>query len=214
LSFRDPRRFKGVPAPKMGEGTPFFIPFLDKPRLPAYHRTEMTHAGTWMTEVKEALRAASKVVVLGIGNPDRADDGAGVAAAGALARRLAPARKRRVRIMIGGPVPESLTGKIRTFRPGLVVILDSAVGGLPPGSFYRVDPEKIADDGVTTHRISLRWLVRYIEESIGCPSIVLGIEPETLEFGGGLSAAVQKGISTAVDFLVENLSLAVRRRPA
>jgi hydrogenase maturation protease len=171
----------------------------------------MTPAETWKEGAGAAIRAASKIVVLGVGNPDKGDDGAGIAAAEALARRLPPPRKRRVQVMIGGSVPENVTGKIRAFDPSLVVILDAAVGGLPPGSFYRVAPERIADDGVTTHRISLRWLVRYIEESIGCAVIVLGFEPETLEFGAGLSAAVQKGISTAVDFLVENLIRTIRR---
>jgi hydrogenase maturation protease len=159
----------------------------------------------WKREVRDALAPARRIVVLGVGNPDKGDDGAGIAAAAALRKRLSPAQKRRVRVLLGGSVPESLTGKVRAIGPQLVVILDAAIGGLRPGSLFRVDPGKIADEGITTHRISLSWLVRYIEESIGCPVIVLGIEPESLDFGTELSPAAEKGISTAVDFLVENL---------
>ncbi len=168
----------------------------------------------WKGVVRAALAAADKVVVLGVGNPDKGDDGAGIAAAESLRKRLSPARKRRVHVLIGEAAPENLTGKIRTYAPDLVVILDAAVGGFPPGTLFRVDPGKIADDGVTTHRISLRWLVRYIEESIGCPVIVLGIEPESVDFKEDISAAVKKGISSAVDIIVENVRPKVRSSSA
>ena len=63
-------------------------------------------------------------------------------------------------------------------------------------ALFRVDREKISDETVSTHQISLRWLVRYIEESIGCPVIVLGIEPKTIDFKADISPAVKKGISS------------------
>jgi hydrogenase maturation protease len=159
----------------------------------------------WRREAGEAIAAALRIVVLGVGNPDKGDDGAGVAAAAALRRRLSPAHKRRIRVLLGGAVPENLTGKIRAFGPELVVLIDAAIGGLEPGAVFRVEPQKIADDGVTTHRISLRLLVRYIEESIRCPVLVLGIEPKSMDGGAELTAEARRGISSAVDFLVENL---------
>lgn len=166
---------------------------------------------SWKKSVRNALRPPGRVVVLGVGNPDKGDDGAGISAAQTFARRLSPARKRRVRVLLGGSVPENLTGKIRAFRPGFVLILDAALGGLKPGSVFIIDAEKITDDGVTTHQISLRWVVRYIEESIGCPVLVLGIQPETIEFKENLSPAVEKGISNVVEFLLESLSIPGRR---
>ena len=162
-------------------------------------------AAEWRRSAREALAAARRVAVLGVGNPGKGDDGAGVAAARALRRRLSPADRRRVRVLIAGLAPENFTGKIRAIAPDLVVIVDAALGGHPPGTVFRIEAEKISDDGVTTHRISLRFLVRYIEESIGCPVLVLGIEPEKMAEGEKLSAAAKKAISSAVDFLVENL---------
>lgn len=168
----------------------------------------------WRREAGEAIAAARRIAVLGVGNPDKSDDGAGVAAAAALKKRLSPAEKRRVRVFLGGPAPENMTGPIRAFRPGLVVLLDAALGGRRPGSLFRIDSGKIADDGMTTHQISLRLLIRYIEESIGCSVLILGIEPESTAEGRNLSAAAKKGISSAVDFLVENLPRPDRLRPA
>jgi hydrogenase maturation protease len=159
----------------------------------------------WRREAGEAIASARRIVVLGAGNPDKGDDGAGVAAAAGLKKRLSPAERRRFRVLSGGPAPENLTGKIRAFGPGLVVLLDAALGGREPGSLFRVDPETISDDGVSTHRISLGFLVRYIEESIRCPVIMLGIEPKSMDKGAELTPEAKKGISSAVDFLVENL---------
>jgi hydrogenase maturation protease len=167
----------------------------------------------WRREAAEAIAAARRIAVLGIGNSGKGDDGAGLAAAAALKKKLSPSQRRRVRVLIGGPAPENLTGKIRALRPGLVVVLDAALGGRAPGSIFRVEPGKIADDGVTTHQISLRLLVRYIEESIDCPVLVLGIEPKSMGEGEKLSAAAEKGISSAVGFLVENLVRPGRRPP-
>jgi len=165
----------------------------------------------WKKDFRDALAAAGRVVVLGVGNLDKGDDGAGIAAAKAFARRLSPAQKRRVLVLRGGPAPENMTGKIRAFRPDLVLILDAVLGGLTPGSVFPVDPEKIADDGVTTHQISLRWVIRYIKESIGCPVAVLGIQPKSIEFNGKISSVVEKGISNVVEFLLESLALPGRR---
>ena len=158
----------------------------------------------WEKSAQEALGAARRIVVLGVGNPDRGDDGAGVGAVAALRKRLSAARKRRIRVLLGGSAPENLTGNIRAFGPELVVILDAALGGRKPGTLFLVQPENVADDGVTTHQISLRRLVRYIEESIGCPLLVLGIQPKTMEFKGKMSAAAAKGISNAVEFLLKS----------
>jgi hydrogenase 3 maturation protease len=167
---------------------------------------------TWKKGVRKPIAAADRVVVVGAGNRDKGDDGAGIAAAESLRKRLSPAQKRRVRVLLGGPAPENLTGKIRTLAPDLVVILDAALGGRRPGAVFRADPARISDDSVTTHAISLRWLARYIEESIGCPTVILGIQPKSMETGSDLTREVEKGISSAVDFLVENLAVS-RGRP-
>jgi len=164
----------------------------------------MTKSG-WRKVTGETIASARRIAVLGVGNPDKGDDGAGMAAAAALAGRLSPAQKRRVRVLLGGSAPENLTGKIRAFRPELVVILDAVLGGLEPGSIFRVAPEMISDDGVTTHQISLRWLIRYIEESIGCPVIILGMQPKDIDYKGILSVEAETAISNAVEFLLESL---------
>jgi hydrogenase 3 maturation protease len=170
----------------------------------------MDHAmanNSWKKEARKAIGAARRIAVLGVGNPDKGDDGAGMAAAAVFKARLSPAERRRIRVFLGGTVPENLTGRIRAFGPDLVIVLDAALGGRRPGTLFRVSPDQIADDGISTHRISLRWLVRYVEESIGSPVLVLGIQPKGMDIEGKIAVPVEKGISTAVEFLLKSLKI-------
>ena len=70
---------------------------------------------TWTSVVRRELRGARRVAVMGIGNPDRGDDGAGLACVRALRKLRLPA-SRSVRLIEAGPVPENFTGRI---PPGL-----------------------------------------------------------------------------------------------
>ncbi|MCX6559818.1 MAG: hydrogenase 3 maturation endopeptidase HyCI [Candidatus Aminicenantes bacterium] len=160
-------------------------------------------SSTWRKILEEAIRAANKVVVLAAGNPDKGDDGAGPACAAALRRRQAERSNETVLIIDGRETPESQTGRIRRFGPELTIIIDAAIGGRTPGTIFIVEREKIADEGVSTHTISLLYLVRYLEESIDSQVIVLGIEPSSLELGSPMSPEVRQ----AVDEIVSELSL-------
>lgn len=159
----------------------------------------------WQIRILEEIRRASKTVILGVGNRDRGDDGAGAVAAQRLKSALRGKARARVRVILGYETPENLTGEIRAFGPGLVLILDAADAGRRAGAVFLVEKEKIADDGVSTHKISLVMLVRYLEESVGCRVLVLGIQPKTTSLHpgeAGLSAAVERAVGEIVDFLL------------
>jgi hydrogenase 3 maturation protease len=160
-------------------------------------------SSTWREIPGKAVRNSKKVVVLAVGNPDKGDDGAGPSCAAALRRRQAERPNETVLIIDGRETPESQTGLIRRFGPDLTIIVDAALGGHPPGTIFIVEREKIADEGVSTHTISLLYLVRYLEESIGSRVIVLGVEPLSLDFGAPMSPEVRQ----AVDEIVSEMSL-------
>jgi hydrogenase 3 maturation protease len=158
----------------------------------------------WQIRLFEEIRRSSKTVILGVGNMDRGDDGAGVAAAGRLKAALRGRGRARMRVLIGHETPENLTGEIRAFGPGLVLILDAADGARRPGAVFLVEKEKIADDGVSTHKISPAMLVCYLEESVGCRVLVLGIQPKTTVLRPGraaFSAPVERAVSEIVGIL-------------
>jgi hydrogenase maturation protease HycI len=163
----------------------------------------------WKVRLNETTGQKNRVVVLGVGNPDKGDDGAGPAVAAALAARQAAHSASNVLIIDGRETPESRTSEIRRFGPELTIIVDAAIGGHLPGTVYIVEREKIADEGISTHNISLLYLVRYLEESIGSRVIVLGVEPLTLDLGAPMSPEVRH----AVERIVSELSLRFEKIP-
>ncbi len=165
---------------------------------------------SWRQGLAREVRRARKVSVLAAGNALRGDDAAGLAAADALAARLSgsTASGRRLQILKTFEVPENFTGAVRAFGPDLVILVDAAVGGRPPGEVYRVDPAAIGSEDISTHRIPLSALVRFLEMEVGCAVLVLGIQPLSLDLGSPLSKPVARGVRSLVRALVRALEKA------
>jgi hydrogenase 3 maturation protease len=167
----------------------------------------------WRKRLRWELRAAKRLFVLGVGNPDRADDGAGSRCVRLLLQRPAVRRfadgagqgrraiPEKIQAFDGGEVPESATGIIRKFGPSHVLIIDTASAGSEPGTVFFINKKKIREDDITTHRIPLSHLVRYLEETVGCRVILLGIEPRGLEPGKKMSRPVSQAVKAVADTL-------------
>src|SRR6478736_4064730 len=67
-----------------------------------------------------------RISVLGVGNPFRSDDGAGVLVARRLASRECALATGHLLIIEAGHAPENTTGELRRFAPDLVLIIDAA----------------------------------------------------------------------------------------
>jgi hydrogenase 3 maturation protease len=165
-----------------------------------------------IASLKNELSSAARVVVLGVGNIGRGDDGAGVLAAAALKKELGQRGRPRLKILIGHETPESLTGEIRRFQPDLVLILDAALSRKKPGSIFLLKKTDMAVEDISTHRIPLSLLVEYLEKSVGCRVRVLGIEPRSCREGASLSAPVRKAVETLASLLAADLAGQSSRR--
>jgi len=147
----------------------------------------------------ERLRGASRLLVLGVGNELKGDDGGGVE----LARRLKEEGylQRGVRIIEAGATPENFTAAIRKYHPSHVLIVDVAEMGLQPGSVRIVEKDDMAGLSFSTHVLPLSLLIDYLQNELDAKVVVLGIEPLRLEFGRGISDPVMKGIISLVGLL-------------
>lgn len=144
---------------------------------------------------REVLRAG-RVAVVGIGNPARGDDAAGTLVARALL--AGPAKlPENVLVIPAGELPENYTGPVRAFSPGLAVLVDCASGGRRPGDIFIVDPAAVAEEDVSTHRVPLSRLVRFIQETMECRVLVIGIEPSSIAEGRDVSPAVAAAVREA-----------------
>jgi hydrogenase 3 maturation protease len=145
----------------------------------------------WKPRIQRDIQSARRILILGVGNPSKGDDAAGLLCASELKKFVRGRALSRLKILFGFESPENFTGKIRAFHPELVLILDAALGPHKPGTVFIVDKERIADGGVSTHNIPLAILVSYLEETIACRVTVLGIQPLILSPGADVSAPVK-----------------------
>ncbi len=164
---------------------------------------------SWRSCLIREIRMSKRISVLGVGNAMRGDDAAGVKTAEALSRRLSsPAGLARgVQVLKGYEAPENFTGAIRAFAPDLVILVDAAAAGKRPGRIFVVDPSLIGTEDISTHRIPLCTLVRYLEEDIGCRVLVLGIEPRGLAIKASLSRPVRRSITLLARTIARALEL-------
>jgi len=129
----------------------------------------------------------ASVFVIGIGNPDRGDDGVGPYLAAGLAGGVPGV------VVDGGEVPESYVGKVREAKATLVLLLDAMEAGLAPGSIVCVDAASLTSaTPVSTHRVPLRLLAKYITSETGAQVFVLGIQKADSRYGSAMSPEVRR----------------------
>jgi hydrogenase 3 maturation protease len=154
--------------------------------------------------LKQRLKNAGKVAILGIGSELRSDDAAGVIVAKQIKKVVGPKRKSspRVKVFIGSTAPENLTGEIKKFKPSHLIIIDSSDTNAPPGQVTIINPENVGGTSFCTHSLPIKVMIDYLQQS--CPDlkvIVIGIQPQTIAVGSNVS----KKVSQAVDELTATI---------
>ena len=139
-------------------------------------------------------------IVIGVGNAARGDDAAGALAARELLGGRPPLPENTL-VIDTGEVPENFTGVVRAFAADFAVIVDSAAAGRPPGAVFLLDPDEIADEDISTHRLPLTRLARYLRETMDCRVSILGIEPLSFEPGTPMTPAVDRAVRLVVSAL-------------
>ncbi len=142
----------------------------------------------------EDIAGSGKVYVLGLGNTDRADDGAGVLVALAL-KKLFPSYSYSEHDGVEGTVLDISERE----EDATVFFVDAANLGASPGTVRLITREDIKDTEITTHRVAVA-LMSSILDRAGKRSAVICIQPERIDFQGGVSdsvgSAIQKLIGT------------------
>ncbi|RLE75033.1 MAG: hydrogenase 3 maturation endopeptidase HyCI [Thermoprotei archaeon] len=159
-------------------------------------------------ELVSWLRGAERVVVLGLGNPLRRDDFAGVRLVRQLRRLLAKrgAISDRLILVEGGSAPENVLGLVVRARPTHILVVDAADMGHRPGSISIIRPERAGSlHTPSTHTLSVRFLCSYLARLTGARILVLGIQPKTVVFGEGLSPEVENAVKCLTRLLAEIL---------
>lgn len=132
-------------------------------------------------QLRDFLNDFGKVIILGVGNELKSDDGVGPF----IIRKLMDEHIEKDNIVLinAQTVPENFTGKIRKDNPTHVVIVDACLMGLNPGEMQIVDKEDFVNIGISTHSMSLSYFVKYLERDTDFKVIFVGIEPESMDWG-------------------------------
>ena len=134
-----------------------------------------------------------RLAIVGVGQPLRGDDGLGPA----VARRLVALADDSLLVVDAAHAPENCLGPIVRFRPQAILFVDAARGGGAPGELTWLRPDEADGRGGSTHTLSLAMLAGYLSAETGADVHVLGIEPDDLDYGEGLSPAVVAAVDQA-----------------
>lgn len=161
-----------------------------------------------MKTLKDIIQG--KLLVVGIGNTLRRDDGAGCEVVNRY-RREYGAGNPRIRTLDAGTAPENFVREIMSPPPETILFIDAAETGGSPGAIQIFTEKDIVGVGISTHNLSLKTFITYLKgawpDKKNLPDIyVAGIQTKTTKFGEGLSEPV----SSAVDILVGGLAEPVR----
>ena len=140
-----------------------------------------------------------RIVVAGLGNEYRRDDGAGPMAAALLVDHAL--------VHDIGPIVDPLDLLGRWDGADLAIVIDSTASGSAPGAVQLLElPARSTGRRVTsTHGISLAGVLRLAELVGGAPGrvVVVGIEGVDFGNGRGLSEAVDAAVAVAVQKVVD-----------
>jgi len=161
--------------------------------------------GRLKTQLRAALAGASRIAVLGAGSELRGDDGAGPVLVQELQKHTRKRWSGTIQTFDGGTAPENLTGEIRAFCPSHLIIIDTAELGRSPGTVAVIPPKSIRTTAFSTHILPLSILVNFLERSIACKVIVIGIQPKSLQLQAPVSSEVRSAITELV-ILIERIA--------
>jgi len=155
----------------------------------------------------EIATAQRSVVVLGLGNPLRGDDGIGPRIVEDLIRRGLP---EGVEALGGGNMGLDLLHILEGWERA--VIVDAADVGLEPGQFTRFTPDSVylvqQANSLSFHQAGLSETLALAEAlDLALPEMVIfGVQPATLGWREGLSPAVEATLPALADAVIEEIA--------
>jgi hydrogenase 3 maturation protease len=150
-------------------------------------------------ELEEFIAGAKKIAVLGIGNDLRSDDGLGLFIIDNL-----KIDDPRIMIENVGSVPEGFAKNLASFGAERVIMVDAADMLKPPGHIELITKDRVGGIAISTHRMPLSFLMMYLEQETGGKTILIGIQPKSIQFGEGLTPEIQKVVDKTITSL-ENI---------
>jgi len=153
------------------------------------------------SQLSDFLKDCEKLIVLGVGNELKSDDGIGPFIIKKL--QFENIENKKLILIDGKTVPENFTGKIRKEKPTHLIIIDACLMNSNPGDMQIVDRYDFASIGISTHSMSLSFFVKYLEKDTDFKITFVGIEPESMDWGEKPTPKVEKAADEFIKTLKE-----------
>jgi hydrogenase maturation protease len=143
------------------------------------------------------------VLIIGVGNEERGDDGAGLAAA-----RLILRQSPLLSVVEASGEGTALIELWRSFAGQTVYLIDAIVSGRLPGSVTRFDARResfpLTEHGSSSHMFGVGQAIELgrVLDVLPPALIIYGIEGRCFEMGIGFSAEVEAGARNAAERVI------------
>lgn len=144
-----------------------------------------------------------KTIIVGIGNSLRGDDGFG------------PALIEQLQGKVGcicidaGSAPEKFLGVIVKEEPDTILFVDAADLDLEPGQYRILQPADIVKCGLTTHDMSSRMLIEFLENQTKANILMLGVQPQYVSLGEPMSQCLTETLEE-IEILIQEAGSCMR----
>jgi len=138
------------------------------------------------------------IVVAGIGNPIRGDDGFGPRVIKELSGKTGAT------LFDCGTSPENYIGPIKRLNPDVIIFLDAVNFESAPGTIKVVPIDDVSKVSLSTHTISAYLIAELL--SVGekkAHICVVGIQPKHIGFGSEMSKEVEEGVRKTANNFIE-----------
>jgi hydrogenase maturation protease len=148
----------------------------------------------------------ARIVVIGVGNLLRKDEGIGIHVIKALQEmEVSP----DIQLIDGGTSPDLIA---YTRAGDRTIIVDAAKAGGEPGAIYRFKPEDLVSEKRTlasAHEMGIIENLKLMGLSGNEPSevVIIGIEPEDTGWGTELSPVLEKRLKTIVKVVLREIDV-------
>ena len=148
-------------------------------------------------------RLKGKVMILGVGNPLRGDDGVGP--------YLIEQLKGQVNAILLNceEVPENFLGQIVENQPDSILIIDAINLGMSPGVAAILEEDELEGISWATHHASLRLFINCLKADTKANVLIMGIQPKSTEFGSAISAEVKETVGLLQSIILRTLPLPI-----
>ncbi|MBN1445743.1 MAG: hydrogenase nickel incorporation protein HypB [Candidatus Omnitrophica bacterium] len=166
---------------KMGEGFKEWTEYLSYSLIASLSQLSET----------PSVELKGRVVIAGLGDRMKGDDGAGCLAAEILQKKI---QKGAVKVINAENAVENYLGAIEKFKPDMVVIIDAVDFGGKPGDVKVMERAQLMETTSSTHTFSLPLIIRHISSETGAKCKVIGIQPKSTAFGEDISPEVRQSV--------------------